>query len=201
MPGISALGRRFKNPAEPASGGNDMAGALAAQAAAETARRETLIAQAQAAQAQKEAKEAQEKLAAQIRANESEMIRSAIVAAASTPERRALNPSDVYKLFKDDFIIHEGRVVSKADPSKDAATILGTHFDGPGKYLLAPALTGTGAGVPNNPQVPPQKPPVDYSTDEGLTRRTRELTHKMFGTKPAAAPVAPPAAQPPPPVK
>lgn len=187
---IHVFGNKFRAKAAPANpaGQPPAGGAPDAQTvqALANAQREAQIAQSQAAQARKEADELRRKAQEADAERERTMIRTAITTAAA--KSKALNPDHVVALRAADFIIHNGKVVSKADPTKDVDAILGEFFNGEGKYLLQPTVPGGGSGAPAT-QVVQQGKPLDLSTNEGLTALARQITHTMF--KSPQAPVTP----------
>lgn len=175
---LHVFGKKFR-PAK-AAPTNPAAGAQPAgidPAALASAQRDAQVAQAQAAQARKEADELRRKAQEADAERERSIIRTAITNAAA--KAKALNPDHVVGLRAADFIIHNGKVVAKADPSKEVDTVLGEFFAGEGKYLLAPAVPGGGSGAPST-QVVQQGAAPDLTTNEGLTKLTRQLTHSMF---------------------
>jgi hypothetical protein len=186
---IHVFGNKFRAKA-PAPAGAPPTGAAPGvdPTALANAQREVQIANAKAAQAVREAEELRRKAQEADAERERSMVRTAVTNAAA--KARALNPDHVVALRAADFIVHNGKVVSKADPARDVDVCLAEFFGGDGKYLLAPAVPGGGSGAPAT-QVVQQSQPADLSTNEGLTRLTRQLTHAMFSppTK-AAAPAA-----------
>lgn len=178
---------RAKQSAAPVSTGQPVA--VAADPAAhveaiQRSARELQIAQAKLAQAQREAEELKRAKADADAERDRTIIRNSLLSAAA--KARALNPDHVFALKSQDFVLHNGKVVSKSDPSKDADAALAEFFGSEGKYLLAPSVPG-GSGAPGVQSIT-QAPPADLTSKAGLTALTRGITHQLFGTKPAGAP-------------
>jgi hypothetical protein len=192
---IKVFGSKFKTPgATQAPGGDEAAAAMAAGAAVESARREAQIAQAKAAQAAQEKTELERKLAEAEAAREAEVRRNAILSAINQPGRTAINPAHVLALVEKDFVMHNGKVVSKADPTQEVGPAM-EKFLGDNKYLLAPVVPGGGANVPGTQTAPPPAPAKDYKSTQGLTKVVHGITHKLF-TQPGGLMAPAPAANP-----
>jgi translation initiation factor IF-2 len=78
-----------------------------------------------------------------------------------------LRPDHALKLMGDQLAVVNGKLVSRADPTKAAADTIKAWVEGEGKYMLGPSIPAGGSGAPASAATPAGKPAPDLHTPDG----------------------------------